>query len=128
VAPDISISEGHFISEIVRSRLIKEVDYVSDVMVHIDPEDDERYPLNAQLPLRKEIEEKIHIACRLIDESKAIEDIGLHYLEGKLQLDLFLPLSILHNANPDEVSALKDKFRSALSSVEDVAGIDLYFK
>ena len=128
VAPDISISEGHFISEIVRSRLIKEVDYVSDVMVHIDPEDDERYPLNAQLPLRKEIEEKIHIACRLIDESKAIEDIGLHYLEGKLQLDLFLPLSILHNANPDEVSALKEKFRSALSSVEDVAGIDLYFK
>jgi len=128
VAPDISVSEGHFISETVRSRLIHDIDYVSDVMVHIDPEDDEKYPLNTKLPLRKEIEEKIRRACDGIEEADQIEDMGLHYLEGKIQLDLFLPLSILHNAGPDEVSALKEKFRSALSSVKDVTGIDLYFK
>jgi len=128
VAPDISVSEGHFISETVRSRLIRDIDYVADVMVHIDPEDDEIHALNTKLPLRMEIEEKIRKACEGIDEANAIEDMGLHYLEGKIQLDLFLPLSILHNAEPDEVSALKEKFRSALSSVVDVAGIELYFK
>jgi cation diffusion facilitator family transporter len=128
VAPDISVSEGHFISEKVRSRLIRDIDYVTDVMVHIDPEDDEKFPLNTRLPLRKEIEAKIHTACEGIEEARQLQDIGLHYLEGKIQLDLFLPLSILHNASPDEISALKDKFRSALSSVEEVAGVDLYFK
>jgi len=128
VAPEISVSEGHFISETVRSRLIKNLDYVADVMVHIDPEDDEKYPLNTRLPLRKEMTARIKQTCAGIEETKAIEDIGLHYLEGKVQVDLFFPLSILHNAGPDEISALKDKFRSALSSLDEIASVDLYFK
>jgi hypothetical protein len=128
VAPDISVSEGHFISETVRSRLIKNIDYVSDVMVHIDPEDDEKFPLNTRLPLRNELMEKITSACAELEEAKAIEDMGLHYLEGKIQLDLFFPLSILHNAGPDEVEALKEKFRTALSSVDEIASVDLFFK
>lgn len=128
VAPEISVSEGHFISETVRSRLIKNLDYVSDVMVHIDPEDDEKFPLNTRLPLRKEITNKIQQACARLEESTAMEDIGLHYLEGKIQVDLFFPLSILHNAEPGEISALKEKFRSALSSVDEIASVDLYFK
>jgi len=37
----ISISEGHHISEMVRSRLLEEFEGVTDVTVHIDPEDDE---------------------------------------------------------------------------------------
>ena len=127
VAPEISVSEGHFISETVRSRLIKNIDYVSDVMVHIDPEDDEKFPLNTHLPLRKEITSKVREACAGLEEANSIEDIGLHYLEGKIQLDLFFPLSILHNAGPDEIIELKNKFRSALSSVEDIASVDLYF-
>lgn len=128
VAPDISVSEGHFISETVRSRLIKNIDYVSDVMVHIDPEDDEKFPLNTRLPLRKEIEKKVRNACKSIDEASNIEDIGLHYLEGKIQLDLFLPLSILHNAGPEKVSELKEKFRSALSSIDEIASVEVYFR
>ncbi|MEJ2142335.1 MAG: cation diffusion facilitator family transporter [Gammaproteobacteria bacterium] len=128
VAPEISVSEGHFISETVRSRLIKNIDYVADVMVHIDPEDDEKFPLNTKLPLRKEITARIQQACAELEEAKSIEDIGLHYLEGKVQVDLFFPLSILHNAGPDEITALKEKFRSALSSVDEIASVDLYFK
>lgn len=128
VAPEISVSEGHFISETVRSRLIKNIDYVADVMVHIDPEDDEKFPLNTRLPLRREITDKIMQACADLEESKSIEDIGLHYLEGKIQVDLFFPLPILHNAEPGEISALKEKFRSALSSVDEIASVDLYFK
>ena len=128
VAPEISVSEGHFISETVRSRLIKDIDYVADVMVHIDPEDDEKFPLNTKLPLRKEVMEKVQQACAGLEEAKSIENMGLHYLEGKIQLDLFFPLSILHNAGPDEVSALKEKFRSVLSSVDEIASVDLYFK
>lgn len=128
VAPDISVSEGHFISETVRSRLIKNIDYVSDVMVHIDPEDDEKFPLNTRLPLRKEIEGKIYQACEGIKEASEIKDIGLHYLEGKIQVDLFLALSILHNASPEEVMDLKARFRSALSTIDELAGIDIFFK
>ena len=128
VAPEISVSEGHFISETVRSRLIKNFDYVSDVMVHIDPEDDEKFPLNAKLPLRQEIVSKVKQACADLEETKTIEDVGLHYLEGKIQLDLFFPLSILHNTGPDEIAAMKQRFRDALASVEEIASVDLYFK
>ncbi len=40
VQPRISITEGHTISELVKSRLIKELDEVYDVIVHADAEDD----------------------------------------------------------------------------------------
>jgi cation diffusion facilitator family transporter len=42
VDPKLSVSEGHYIGEKVRERLITEIEEVSDVMVHVDPEDDEK--------------------------------------------------------------------------------------
>ena len=50
VDPKLSVSEGHYISEKVRTLLIKQIDEVTDVLVHIDPEDDERVRLTEQLP------------------------------------------------------------------------------
>ncbi|HIL93293.1 MAG TPA: cation transporter, partial [Cycloclasticus sp.] len=41
VAPMISVSEGHQISETVRLALLENIDNIGEVMVHIDPEDDE---------------------------------------------------------------------------------------
>ena len=40
VAPHVSVSEGHRISDEVSLRLIDEIDVVSQVLVHIDPEND----------------------------------------------------------------------------------------
>jgi len=40
VDPRISISEGHSIAEIARSRVLETHEMVSNVLVHVEPEDD----------------------------------------------------------------------------------------
>jgi len=94
VGDRLSVSEGHHISEVVRKRLIGEFDEVSDVMVHIDPENDETASPGENLPLRAEIEKELRQAWIDIPIAAKIEYITLHYLDGKIHLDLQLPLDV----------------------------------
>ncbi len=123
----ISVSEAHYISEIVRSKLINEIEEVIDVMVHIDPEDDELLPQMAQLPLRQKMLQKMTAAWKNIEESRKIENITMHYLRGKIQIELLLPLSILHNMRPDAEKALEQSFRDALENVGEIEQVSLRF-
>ena len=92
VDPWLSVSEGHRIAEVVQYGLIDQVEVLEDVTVHIDPEDDEEGPSCVGLPLRKEAEDLLedcwsHIAC--YEERRRLV---LHYLSGRIDVDLFLPL------------------------------------
>lgn len=127
VGSHISVSEAHYISEIVRSKLINEIEEVIDVMVHIDPEDDEEMPEIIKLPLRWEMLKKMEKAWENVEEAKKIENITMHYLQGKIQIELLLPLSILHNMRPDSKNELEQRFRQAVKNVEEIEQISLYF-
>jgi len=127
VEPHISVSEGHYISETVRSKLIKEIEEVIDVMVHIDPEDDEIAPMNTKLPLRYEILKKMDLAWAGVEEAKKIENITLHYLQGKIQIELLLPLAILHNDPADSDKTVEQRFKQALEDVEEISEISVYY-
>ena len=93
--PKISVSEGHQISEAVRSKLIEEIDEVYDVMVHIDPEDDERKAPCRGLPLRNAVESRLSQAWRDIAAANEIRHVALHYVNGKVEVDLVLPLRMV---------------------------------
>jgi len=127
VEPHISVSEGHYISETVRSKLIKEIEEVIDVMVHIDPEDDEHVPQITKLPLRHEILKKLDLAWANVEEAKKIDNITLHYLQGKIQIELLLPLSILHNMRPDTENEVEQRFKKALEKVEEIETVSVYY-
>jgi len=127
VESDISVSEGHYISETVRSKLIKEIEEVVDVMVHIDPEDDEKMPQTTKLPLRQEILQKMNAAWANVEEAKSIQNITLHYLQGKIQIELLLPLAILHNAHPDAAKAVEERFQQALADIEEISQVSVYY-
>ena len=95
VDEDISVSEGHFISEMVRTRLVHQVDVVADALVHIDPEDDADATPARDLPSRATIQARLKERFRDIEAAGQIEKITLHYVRGKLQLELLLPLAVL---------------------------------
>jgi len=105
VNPKISVSEGHRISDEVRLRLIDAVEELSDVVVHIDPEDDEIEPSSAHLPLRGELLAKLQPHFDPIPLAEQIEDIQLHYLHGQIHLEIVL--SALGSCNPPEIEAIK---------------------
>jgi hypothetical protein len=92
VPPRVSVSEGHQISEIVRSKVIKTIDEVSDVMVHIDPEDDEMATPCGKLPLRQKAKQELQQRWQDLDQFIDLDSVILHYLDGRIDVELTLPL------------------------------------
>ncbi len=122
VDPKLSVSEGHFIGETVRKRLIEAVDEVADVMVHIDSEDDEKLKPSLNLPGRSHVVKKLEECWTEIPLASKIERIVLHYLDGKLDVELCLPEP--EPAEHAEVEAL----RQAASQAENVREVSIYFR
>ena len=99
VDPKISVSEGHRIGDEVTQRLEHKVQGLGDVVVHIDPEDDDEEQPSIGLPLRPSIEKAITLAFESFHRSSQTDSalspttITLHYLAGKLTVEIWLPLS-----------------------------------
>ena len=125
VDPCISVSEGHQIGDTVRRRLLKRIDEVTDVTVHIDPEDDERESLSDKLPLRGDLVRELQRKWADIEGVDA-EHITLHYLRGKLRIDLELPLAVLE-AVPD-TRGLIDKIERAAKELPEVDSVNVSFR
>lgn len=126
VEPWLSVSEGHMISEEVRQCLLQEIDELSDVMVHIDPEDDEHAAHCKGLPLR-------HKVLNMLDELWADipvyghrKRIVLHYLNGQVHVDLILPLESYQDAA--YTADLKRQLQQAIESRQQLGKVALYFE
>jgi cation diffusion facilitator family transporter len=118
VDPDISVSEGHQISETVRSRLIRDINVVEDVMVHIDPEDDENAAPCSHLPLRDVIMQRLENYWRDVGAARAIESITLHYLDGKIRVEPLLDVSRLGDS--DDARKAGADLAAAVASDPDI--------
>lgn len=125
VDPELSVSEAHYISESVRLKLIKEIEEVADVMVHIDPEDDEHFQFRASLPQRTELEQQLGSCWSQIPAARHIDHMSLHYLEGKIRIELLLPLSVLkEGVSP---ASLREQFAESLAEREEIESVRLRF-
>lgn len=94
----LSVSEGHRIAEYVRLKLIDTHENISNALIHIDPEDDSLADLSAHLPLRREV--LTDLAKVWVNDIDAfdINKATLHYLEGKVHVDLVLTCGLENTA------------------------------
>jgi len=122
----ISISEGHQISERVRLAVIGAFEEVTDVTVHIDPEDDEHHPPVLELPLRRELLARLQEAWAGIPQTRQIENVVLHYLGGRIHLEICLPRTAV--ADADEARALTARLRQACKQLHQVGEVVVYFR
>jgi len=129
VAPTISVSEGHHISETVRDQVIQEIDEVADVMVHIDPEDDETAAPNIGLPLRSAIVEQLRLAWAGIPGAQAVrdEDLTLHYLDGKIRVEVVIKLQLLGHDPLASRQQIAAQFDSAARDLNTIERVRVYF-
>ncbi len=95
VDPTLTVSEGHRISAEVLKRLNSEIDDVIDVTVHIDPEDDESGTPCGNLPMRGAMLELLRSHWRDIPGTEKINDVALHYLGGKIRVEVRIPLYMM---------------------------------
>ena len=125
VDPRVSVSEGHHISETVRTRLCREVDEVQDVLVHIDPEDDSKVPRSLGLPSRKILLEKLRPRWEGVVSTDRIERVQLHYLDGKVGVELYLPLDLA--ADAQQAAELARSLSEAGCGLDEVASVRVFF-
>lgn len=127
VDPRISISEGHFIGDQVSKRLIARVDEVSDVLVHIDPEDDQVRAPSHELPTRAQLVPELFALWSHCPGADGIEqaDVVLHYLDGAIEVELSLPLSLASAEAPDAIAAA---YRAAVADHAAVRHIVVQFR
>jgi len=124
VDPRVSVSEGHQIGDAVRRRLLEQIDEVTDVTVHIDPENDELESPCHHLPLRSDLVERLDRQWADLDGVDASR-VTLHYLKGQLQIDLLLPKAVL-DRHPDPKGLIRD-IQNAAKRLPEVASVRVSF-
>lgn len=125
VAPWLSVTEGHMISQAVMDRLLQEVAEISDVTVHIDPEDDEAGSPTQDLPLRQQAMEKLARCWSSIPEVEEVQQTILHYQDGKIDIDLYLPLSRYEGKG--RLDDLRSRLEHSLTGESDFRELKIFF-
>ncbi|MEE9396151.1 MAG: cation diffusion facilitator family transporter [Methylococcales bacterium] len=114
VNPEITVSEGHVIADAVRDTLVEDFEEVSEVLVHVDSEDDKDKPTGNGLLLRQDLLAEVEKYWQDVEVARDISKIYLHYQKGKVELEVFLPWSLLEDRS---ITAIQ--VEQYLSSVKD---------
>jgi len=126
VSPELSVSEGHYISESVQNQLLSKIDEVADVIVHIDVESESQAARSLKLPHREAVIEALRQQCSDIEQFDAVEKITLHYLDGKIDLELTLPLHCVDDVKQAQQTAQRISGRAKQIAV--VRNINVLFQ
>lgn len=126
VDPRLSVSEGHYITAQVDTILMKKFENIVDVTVHVDPENDETSLPSEALPSREALQTLLDARWRSIRGYASILALNMHYLNGKLILEVTLPLSIL--SEPSESVALQSAYADAVKDIEGIEEVCLLFR
>lgn len=124
VDPFISVSEGHHIGEQVHLKLLRSIKNLNDVTVHIDPEDDETARPSLHLPNRQSVKKIIKTHWSTLPGYADITKITLHYLEGKLMIEVCIPMNAVTNLSAAE---LTEQYRDAVRQNPEITNIMIYF-
>ncbi|MDH5394298.1 MAG: cation diffusion facilitator family transporter [Gammaproteobacteria bacterium] len=126
VSSKLSVSEGHRISEAVEQTLRDNFDEINDVTVHIDAENDESIDRSLPMPaLRKELLPRLKEQWRHLPVTAHIDNITLHYIENGIELELFLPLSVIDNLA--DAKKIQNDIRQASLQVHNIQRVDIFF-
>jgi cation diffusion facilitator family transporter len=127
VDPRISVSEGHAIAVMVEQRLKQEIDEITDVTVHIDPEDDDAAPPTMGLPLRAEALGRLERHWAGIAAANHRTGITLHYLGGRIEAEVMLPLAICEG-DPAQARILGERLQAAVCDDADFGRVTACFR
>jgi len=114
----LSVSEGHYIGENMMAKLRKKFPELSDITVHIDPEDDETASLSKTLPSRQELMTKLYPFMQKHSLDGSIHSINLHYIKGKIEVELVL--------NETHHAGILEAFKADCEEIDDVRSISIF--
>ncbi len=123
VLPRISVSEGHHISDAVRHAIFSRLPQISDITVHTDAEDDLVAPDCTELATRSELIQQLKTTVDEHPEISSNNNIRLHYLDGKIEAELYLPVP----ENSPDTTKIEQSIKEQILRETDIATITIYF-
>ncbi|MDD2724113.1 MAG: cation diffusion facilitator family transporter [Methylovulum sp.] len=124
VDPRITVSEGHCIGDAVRDALIARFDDVLDVLVHVDPEDDQEFD-GCRQPLSRTVVQGL--IDRYLTEIKAgAAEFRLHYLDGKTEVEIMLPMAF--SEPPEQLAKIKKQCQLLQADIQQLDNVVVFFK
>ncbi|NOQ34642.1 MAG: cation diffusion facilitator family transporter [Methylococcaceae bacterium] len=121
----ISVSEGHMIGDKVRENLIQKFDDVVDVLVHIDPEDDEFKDKSKTILTRSNLLELLEQA--LGEELyERVEAVNIHYLNDSVEMEVIIPKLLLPESK--QVDYVNEQCHLLVKEHESIEKIYLFLK
>lgn len=125
VDPYMSLTEAHRVSEAISKSLIEQVDEISDICVHIEPDGHADAPAAFDLPLREQIVPRLEVACVGLTGCDDIQRITLHYLDDAIEAEVLLPLRYVSDAGQAE--RIKSAYVQAGESVPGIRALRVLF-
>jgi cation diffusion facilitator family transporter len=126
IDPRVSVSEGHMIAALVESRLKEQIDEITDVTVHIDPEDDETAPSCAGLPMRAEALVRLAYLWEAVPEAAGRRRTILHYLNGRIDVEVYFPLDFCA-AERTRAQEVRERLQSGVKEDPTFNQVFVYF-
>ncbi len=123
VDPEVSVTEGHHIAEKVRRELIRAMDNVQDILVHVDTEDDRAFD-SIYWANRNYLEKQVD---PIIDATKGIRgrtQLRVHYDGGKTTLEVFVIVS--DGISSEQTGATVRKLKQHLQTIEHVDKVRVF--
>jgi cation diffusion facilitator family transporter len=124
VDPRISVSEGHLIGDRVRDELIEKFDDVMEVLVHVDPENDEALFENAKPLTRADVQHLLN--KHLPNLLPYLEDFRIHYLNQQIEIELIVPASLMQKT--PFLTETKMAMQKMTESSAQIKTVFLFFK
>lgn len=124
VGSRITVSEGHMIGDVVRDVLINKFEDVQEVLVHIDPENDEHKDDTKKGLLREEIDDLLKEY--LAEHYSLIEEFRVHYIEGGVEIEVILPHTLFSLSQ--QVETIKNRCVVLARDVSKISRVTVFFK
>jgi cation diffusion facilitator family transporter len=123
VDPEASVTEGHHIAENVRRALIRAMDNVQDILVHVDSEDDAAFEF-IYWANRNYLEKQVDPMIASMKDIQGRTHLRAHYHGGKTTLEVFVTMSA--GMGLEQTGAAVRELKENLQTIEHVDEVRVF--
>ena len=120
---EVSVTEGHHIAESVRRELIRAMDNVQDILVHVDTENDAAFE-SIYWANRSYLKKQVDPMIASMQDIQGRTQLRAHHHGGKTTLEVFIKMK--EGLGSGEAHSVMNKLKEQLRTIEHVHEVRVF--